>query len=196
MAVSSARRITGCYDDGNMTYDGRFGHIWTAENRMRSSETVAAAYHAGAPRQQLYYEEDYVGRRIGKTVYEWYSHSNAFCLKVRFTFAFSGWNVIYEQRVERDSPANAWTTNVISYTWGLDASGSFQGGAGGVGGLISMTVRDGLYAGDIFLQLRWAPQSGGVATKPAGVTSGIWRWSCGAGVNTVASNLSVTPSTF
>ena len=139
----------GYDDDGNMTYDGRFGHTWTAENRMRSSETVASAYHAGAPRQQLYYEEDYIGRRIGKTVYEWYSPSNAFCLKAKFTFAFAGWNAIYEQRVERDSPVNAWTTNVISYTWGLDASGSFQG-AGGVGGLISMTVRDGLYAGTYF----------------------------------------------
>jgi RHS repeat-associated protein len=101
------------YDlDGNLTNDSVFAYTWDGENRLTgvTGSGVAATY-----------EYDYMSRRYRKTV-----------SGVTNTFLYDGWNLIQEV----SASAGAVVTNV--YTWGLDLSGSMQG-AGGIGGLLSVT---------------------------------------------------------
>ena len=125
--------------DGNLTSDGRWTNTWDAENRLLSMQTLPAAYSAGAPRQNILFTYDWQGRRIRKTVAHWISGD--WSLVTDHRFIYDGWNLL----------AVLDQTNglVQSFTWGLDASGTMQG-AGGVGGLLAMTVHTGTNAGTYF----------------------------------------------
>ncbi|OVE76005.1 hypothetical protein BVX97_02690 [bacterium E08(2017)] len=68
----------------------------------------------------LSFKYDYMGRRFSKTVDG-----------AETTFIYDGWNLISESS----------STATNHYTWGLDLSQSLQG-AGGVGGLLSVTEAD------------------------------------------------------
>jgi RHS repeat-associated protein len=119
------------YDfDGNLTQDDRWVYTWDAENRMTSMETVAAAYGAGVPRQRLTFVYDYLGRRVRKTVANW--NGSAYVTAVDRKFIYDGWNLIAEHNaLASGEPA------VARYAWGIDLSGTLQGG-GGVGGLLAV----------------------------------------------------------
>lgn len=119
------------YDfDGNLTQDDRWAYTWDAENRMTSMETVSAAYGAGAPRQKLTFVYDYLGRRVRKTVANW--NGSMYVTAVDRKFIYDGWNLI----AEHDALGSG-TPAVARYAWGLDLSGTLQGG-GGVGGLLAI----------------------------------------------------------
>ena len=94
---------------GNLTSDGSRTYTYDAENR------VASVTQGGTTSTFKY---DYLGRRISKQV----------GAGAETRFIYDGWNLIAE------ISASTYAIN-RTYYWGLDASGSLQGG-GGVGGLL------------------------------------------------------------
>ena len=125
--------------DGNLTGDGRWSYTWDAENRLLSMETLSAATNAGAPRQNIAFTYDWQGRRIRKTVSNWIAGD--WSLITDHRFIYDGWNLL--------AVLTSDLSPLISFTWGLDASGTMQG-AGGVGGLLAMTVHTGTNASTYF----------------------------------------------
>jgi RHS repeat-associated protein len=126
------------YDaDGNLTSDGRFNYYWDAENRLIGTTNNANIALAGRYALSLTY--DYMGRRIQKVVYT--NSGSTWMPAYTNKFVYDGWNVV----AIMDGGNNL----ISSFIWGSDLSGSMQG-AGGVGGLISMTVYTGANAGTYF----------------------------------------------
>ncbi len=109
--ISDGNVITPTYDaDGNMTSNGVWAYAWDAENRL-----LTAASNGVLVVQNVY---DQQSRRIAKLTA---TATNA--------FLYDGWNLISEFQV------SGLASQVSSYVWGLDLSGTLQG-AGGVGGLL------------------------------------------------------------
>ncbi len=126
------------YDlDGNLTNDGRWVYTWDAENRLVRMESSRAA--PPPSKLKLEFAYDAKGRRIQKLV----STNNGSGYVAQYTnrFVYDGWNLVGVL-----SPSSSLLS---SFVWGLDLSGSIQG-AGGVGGLISMTVHQDANAGTYF----------------------------------------------
>jgi len=129
---------TPLYDsDGNLTNDGLWSYTWDAENRLISitSQTNVAS----AAKQKIDYQYDAKFRRIQKIVSSW--NGSNYVPQSTNKFVYDGWNLI----AVLDGNNNL----LQSFTWGTDLSGSLQG-AGGVGGLISMTIYAGTNAGTYF----------------------------------------------
>ena len=123
------------YDsDGNRINDGRFNYQWDAENRITQFERPATAPTAARGKVDCQY--DYRFRRTQKIVSTW-SGSN-YVAQSTNRFLYDGWNLV--------AIMNATNGPDRSFIWGTDLSGSMQG-AGGVGGLISMTLHQGTNAG-------------------------------------------------
>ena len=126
------------YDqDGNLASDGRWTYTWDAENRL-----VWQTSFAGAPtgsKYQLNYTYDYQCRRVQKTV--WTNNGSGYIASYTNRFLYDGWNVV--------AISDGYNNLLYTFTWGKDLSGTMQG-AGGVGGLISMTVNSGSNAGTYF----------------------------------------------
>ncbi len=120
-SVSSVVNLT--YDpDGNLTNDGTRAYVWDGENRLIRVEWGTNAV------ENTY---DYMSRRIAKAIsVETTGHWSQI---TGHSFLYDGWNMIRELVTDNGSPV----TN--SYTWGLDLSSTMQG-AGGIGGLLSVSV--------------------------------------------------------
>ena len=134
------------YDaDGNMTRDDRFLYSYDAENRLRL--IISSVVTNGALRVQNAY--DHRNRRIRKTIQrlsvsvaqppsppvevrEWQTLET-------HAFVWDGNNIVLEKVDFADG-----TTRTFEYFWGLDKSGTEQG-AGGVGGLIAVSMGDVFY---------------------------------------------------
>ena len=126
------------YDlDGNLTRDGHWNYYWDGENRLVGMTNNASL--PAAANMALAFAYDYMGRRIQKIV----STNNGSYYVPSYTnrFVYDGWNVV--------AILDGGNNRLYSFTWGTDLSGSMQG-AGGVGGLISMTVYIGANAGTYF----------------------------------------------
>ena len=124
------------YDlDGNMTQDGRFIYKWDAENRLKQITTRAdvLAVVPGLPDVTVDSVYDAFGRRITKTV----TTTLAGVTTTRpYRFYYDGWNLVAERTLYfGENPLYQ------RYVWGLDLSGTLQG-AGGVGGLLAMSVQN------------------------------------------------------
>ena len=78
---------------------------------------------------------DYLGRRVHKKVYDWDSQASQWeaTTSEERKFIYNGWHVLLELDDSNDV--------VRKYTWGRDLSGS-RGGAGGIGGLLSVYDAD------------------------------------------------------
>jgi RHS repeat-associated protein len=123
------------YDlDGNLTNDGRWNYTWDAENRLVGM--VSRTDTPSGSRRSLSFGYDWQWRRISKVVSNW--TGSAWSKASEQRFVYDGWNLIAILAPDL-SP-------LTSFCWGTDASGTMQG-AGGVGGLISMTVHTGTNAG-------------------------------------------------
>lgn len=130
-AINPGTAVNPGYDvDGNLTDDaginngtsGDRNFVWDAENRLielrdESDDATLATY-----------AYDYLGRRIRRTV------SGG----ANLAYVYDGWNLIAEYDV------SSTPSLVVKNLWGLDLSGSMQG-AGGVGGLLSVTSSAGTF---------------------------------------------------
>ena len=111
------------YDlDGNLKTDGRWTNQWNGWNQLTTMESLSSA-PAGSGRK-LDFAYDYMGRRIQKVV------SSEGVVQFTNKFLYSGWNVV----ARLDGDDNLMQT----FQWGTDLSGTMDG-AGGVGGLLTMT---------------------------------------------------------
>ncbi len=132
------------YDvDGNLLSDGRWIYTWDGENRLIVMETPTALVTPNGPlpvieRKKLEFTYDAQSRRIEKKVSVWNDGTSSYQLSTHTLFLYDGWNLLAE--------LDALNSNATlrSYTWGLDLSGSAQG-AGGVGGLLSLTTSSESY---------------------------------------------------
>jgi RHS repeat-associated protein len=122
------------YDaDGNQTATGLGqAYVWDAENRLISVEPILPLDGD----QKVLNTYDGQSRRVRRQVFSY--ASGAWSLTTDEKYIYDGWNPIarYDAQASGLSPQ-------LSYTWGLNLSGSFQG-AGGVGGLLA--VKDGANA--------------------------------------------------
>ena len=131
---------TFLYDqDGNLLQDGLWNYTWDAENRL--TRMVSRTNTPSASWQALDFCYDWLGRRVGKVVSRWNEANQTYEPSGLRIYCYAGWNLQVEMD-ETGYPAR-------SFTWGTDASGTPQG-AGGVGGLLSMTIHRGTNAGTYF----------------------------------------------
>jgi RHS repeat-associated protein len=129
---------TFAYDlDGNVTNDGRWSYSWDAENRVTSFTRSSDAPSLSRLKVDCAY--DYRWRRTQKIVSTW--NGSAYVAQSTNQFIYDGWNLV--------AVLSSDLSPLLSFTWGSDASGSLQG-AGGVGGLLSLTVHQGTNAGTYF----------------------------------------------
>src|SRR5699024_6689401 len=76
-----------------------------------------------------------------KVVSSWDSQWWSYVPQYTNRFVYDGWNLL--------AVLDGNNAQVLSFTWGLDLSGSLQG-AGGVGGLLAVTAHSGTNAGTYF----------------------------------------------
>jgi YD repeat-containing protein len=135
--------VTPGYDeDGNPLRDGRWTYTWDAENRLTKIESRPE--HLGplpAAGRKIECEYDYLGRRIRKKTSAWNAGPENWDPPTERKFVYDGWNLV--------GIFDANNALLQSFAWGSDLSGTMQG-AGGVGGLLSMTVHSGANAGTYF----------------------------------------------
>jgi RHS repeat-associated protein len=122
--------------DGNLLRNGRWTNKWDGENRLIEMAALAAV--PDGAKRKLFFTYDHQGRRVRKVVHTWNSSTNNYQLTTDLRSLYDGWNLVAE--------VDGTNGLVRSYVWGTDVSGSQQG-AGGVGGLLSMTVHQGPLAG-------------------------------------------------
>ena len=118
------------YDaDGNMLTNGVWAFVWDGENRLVSACSNGVLLVSNA--------YDHRSRRIRKEVSVWDPQLAAYRSQSTASFLWDNWNII------RETVAIGNTQSAVTnyYTWGVDLSGSLQG-AGGVGGLLSVTTTD------------------------------------------------------
>jgi RHS repeat-associated protein len=126
------------YDlDGNLTNDGRWTFTWDAENRLTKIESRSDT--PATSRKRLAFAYDAQWRRTQKIVYT--NNAGNYVAQYTNRFVYDGWNLV----AVLDGVNNL----LQSYVWGADLSGTMQG-AGGVGGLLSMTAHQGANAGTYF----------------------------------------------
>ncbi len=115
------------YDiDGNLLTNGVWSYTYDADNRLTAAYSNSVCVVSNA--------YDYMSRRVLKS-----SHGGTETRR----FVYDGWLPI----LEIAETASGSTTNF--YIWGKDLSGSFQG-AGGVGGLLAVSVAGVGYPGLYF----------------------------------------------
>ncbi len=123
--------------DGNQTSDGRWTNSWDAEN-----ELISMTSRNSTPSNSwldLRFAYDAQHRRTSKVLSNWTGSAWAKAYEQRFVY--DGWNLL--------AICDSSSAVQLSFHWGTDLSGTMQG-AGGVGGLISMTVHTGALAGVYF----------------------------------------------
>ncbi|HRT59162.1 MAG TPA: RHS repeat-associated core domain-containing protein, partial [Candidatus Paceibacterota bacterium] len=128
------------YDlDGNLTQDGLWVYTWDGENRLVAVESVWGVAEAGRRRVDFGYDAQ--GRRVEQVVSGWDGQGWGYVPQSTNRFVYDGWNLV--------AVLDGNNAPLLSFTWGTDLSGSVQG-AGGVGGLSSLTVHTGPNAGRYF----------------------------------------------
>jgi RHS repeat-associated protein len=114
--------------DGNLTSDGRWTNFWDAENRLIQVESLSSS--PAASKRKVTYEYDGGGRRVRHTTSD--GSSGSYVVTEDLKFISDAWACLAD--------INGTNKAVLrSYLWGLDLSGS-QTGAGGVGGLLAMSI--------------------------------------------------------
>ncbi len=115
------------YDpDGNLTNDGRFAYYWNGENQLTQMVSFASA--PTSSKYQLEFSYDPYGRRTRKLVST--NNGSSYVASYTNVFVYDGWNLI--------AVFDGHSNKVSTFTWGADLSGTLQG-AGGVGGLVSLS---------------------------------------------------------
>jgi RHS repeat-associated protein len=128
------------YDaDGNLTQDGLWSYTWDGENRLTRIQTATNLVADSMQWRRIECSYDAMSRRVRKQLYRW---TGSLWTEVEsLRFFYDGWNLIGQ--------IDEATGVKLSFAWGIDLSGTPQG-AGGVGGLLAMTVHNGTNAGTYF----------------------------------------------
>jgi len=130
---------TFTYDaDGNLFSDGRWNYTWDGENRLVRVESRPDTTQASWRRVEWTY--DPLGRRIRQTTSVWTNNTWAVVEDLKL---ISDPLLFGRHIAELNASDNAL---VRTYVWGLDLSESMDG-AGGVGGLLWVTLHPGSGAG-------------------------------------------------
>ena len=115
------------------------------------------------PPQKVGYRYDYSGRRYARDVYAWDEPAGAYAAEPSRTtlYYYDGWNLVYEATFggitySGGVPVAATFERERAYFWGLDWSTTLDG-AGGVGGLVALAVRE---AGEATPTLRYPGYDG------------------------------------
>ena len=132
--VPKTAEVFGYDADGNLTNDGRWSYTWDAENRIASFTRNSSAPTGSRVKLDCAYDSQ--SRRTQKIVSSW--NGSTYVAQSTNKIVYDGWNLI--------AILDPNSSLLASFQWGMDASGTMQG-AGGVGGLISMTVHQGTNAG-------------------------------------------------
>jgi len=145
--ISGGQTAASTYDqDGNMLTFGEWEYSWDGENRMASA--APANPTNGSVRVEYGYDHRHrrVSTRVrvftGQEPYNLPSplgNSGEWVTVRTHTYVFDDWNLIAETVADTNGVIAR-----IEYAWGLDISGSLQG-AGGVGGLIAVSVNGEIY---------------------------------------------------
>jgi len=123
------------YDaNGNMVSRSEAGkttqYTYDVENRLTAVRPPAPVLGD----ESVTFAYDYAGRRVQKRVFVW--SGVAWDLTSETFFVYDGWNLAEEVDVTGQQRK--------AYLWGSDMSGTREG-AGGIGGLLSMTDESGVY---------------------------------------------------
>jgi len=119
-----------------MTTDGRHKHPWNGENWLVRVESRANTPQASWRRVEWQY--DALGRRIRQTTWSWLVQSNQWVVTEDLKFLSDP--LLFGRHVVDLNASN--NVPVHTYVWGLDLSETMDG-AGGVGGLLWMTLHTG-----------------------------------------------------
>jgi RHS repeat-associated protein len=131
--LPAANPVRYTYDaNGNLLSDGVWTYTWTTECRLAALEPAVSAVSPEA-RRRLEFVYDGEGRRRWRKAYSWDAQAEAWVLASQTTFVYDQWNLIAEF-----SPQLSSLIPQRTYAWGLDLSQTLHG-AGGVGGLLSIT---------------------------------------------------------
>jgi len=152
------------YDaDGNLTNSGRWTITWDAENRAASFASLASAPLASQRKVDCTY--DFQGRRVQKIVST--NNGSAWVAMSTNKFVYDAWNLV--------AILDSQSSILQSFTWGTDLSGSPQG-AGGVGGLLSMTVYTGANVGTYDYAYDGNGNVAAIMNSANGVVAGQWEY--------------------
>ena len=121
--------------NGNMQGDGPWTYTWNDENRMVSAEESPNV--GGGSSRRLLFSYDGQGRRRTKRSHTWDPQTETWVLNTETTYTWDNWLIIRE--VTTDHTVAPATTQSRTHTRALDLSGSLEG-AGGIGGLLSVSV--------------------------------------------------------
>lgn len=123
---------------GNLTQDAFYIYEWDARDRLKRVTPTQAALTAGVRNERIEFRYDYLNRRYYKRVTAWTGLSFDPATAKTSLFYWQAWNLMYEAIY---SGANNLFSKERKYYWGLDWSGT-PDGAGGVGGMVAMTIRN------------------------------------------------------
>ncbi|MDD2601015.1 MAG: hypothetical protein PHO37_17620 [Kiritimatiellae bacterium] len=141
-AITGGISITPTHDfDGNLTWDGRWHHIWNGENRPIKS--VPGIVTNGTC--MFEYRYNHKNLRVEKVKKQLFDRDPGYPMTPGTNpgtwnpiearkYVWDGFNITAEIIINHETPA----TNISYYRWGLDLSGTLQG-AVGVGGLLCDT---------------------------------------------------------
>ena len=126
--------------DGNLTADGRWTYTWDAENRLLRVQSRLDTPQGSWRRVEWQYGA--LGRRIRQTTWTWLVQSNLWVVTEDLKFVRDP--LLYGRHVLDLNASN--NVAVRTYVWGLDLSETMEA-AGGVGGLLWVTLHPGSGAG-------------------------------------------------
>ena len=149
--------------DGNLTNSGRWAIAWDGENRAVSFASLPSAPIASQRKVDCAY--DFLGRRIQKIVST--NSGSAWIAISTNRYVYDGWNLV--------AILDPRSSIQQSFTWGKDLSGSLQG-AGGVGGLLAMTVCTGPNAGTYDYTYDGNGNVAALAKAASGSLAGQWEY--------------------
>jgi RHS repeat-associated protein len=127
--------------DGNLAGDGLWNYRWDGENRLIRMELKTNEIADSSHWRRIDCDYDFQGRRVRKRVLAWDPLSGSYQPSRSLRYFYDGWNLVGQ--------VDEITGQRLSFVWGNDLSGT-PGSAGGIGGLLAMTVHLGVHAGTYF----------------------------------------------
>lgn len=119
--------------NGGLSFDGTWRYAYDEENRLVSVSPNVASNGSF----RISFDYDFKNRRTASVCEMFDAASSQWNVLERRDWLYDGWNLVWENVVSYSSGV----TNTLcrKYWWGCDISGSLDGGAGGIGGLLAVS---------------------------------------------------------